>query len=128
MRKPKFWQTAKFKELEREWNERLARSGFRDAETTVNGRPLLKQRASNSYRGATLVERENKRRYYELLGVHAHAECFTDWVDCVVLHWRATGAKIKTISQILETLGERCHRETIRGIIRKYEMKWGIRR
>lgn len=128
MRK-KFWQTKRFKELQREWDLKLAEAGFKDAETSTKGNRVLRQKASNCYRQACQVIREAKQRYYDMLGEGYHKE--TAWVDEVegfVMEQRAHGVKIKRICEELKDMGERCHRETVRGIIRKYEVKWKIRK
>lgn len=91
----------------------------------------LKQRSSNCYRGAADVVIENKRRYYELLGLHFHDHQFDDGIEQLVMERRAAGIKIRDISEELERLNgrpKRAHRETIRLIIQKYERLWGIRK
>lgn len=128
MKNLKFWQTAKFKELERLWYERLESIGFKDAEKTINGNSVLKQRASNSYRAAHQIEREAKLAYYNLLAGYYQQATIQDPVERLVIERRSEGFKIKQISEELRRLEERCHRETIRNIIRKYEIKWGIKK
>jgi len=124
----KFWQTKAFKKLARVWEEILAKDQTTNAEKLVNGRLVLRQGATNCYRQANEVARENKLRYYELLGANFHREEFTDDVEAFVMEQRAHGIKIQRICLELKAMGERCHRETVRGIIRKYELKWGIKR
>lgn len=123
----KYWQTPKFKELQDEWYARLKKAGFEDAELTIGNRQCLKQFARNCYRQANDIERENKRRYFELLSSQFQKETFSDKVERLVLMRRTEGVKIKQISVELKAMNERCHRKTIRLIIRKYERKWGIR-
>ncbi len=122
--KPKFWQTRRFKLLQDEWYKRIEN----DAEKIINGEHVLKQRASNSYRSINRIARENKQRYYELLGSYFHKEAFQDGVEKLVMERKANGITIRLISEELKRIGERCHRETIRHIIQKYEKKWGIKR
>lgn len=124
----KFWQTKKFRELSEKWEALLAESGFVDAEKHSGGKSVLKQKATNCYRQASAVAREAKQRYFELLGAHFHKEEFTDDVEAFVMEQRSCGVKIKRICDELSAMDERCHRETIRGIIRKYEHKWGIKK
>lgn len=128
MKHPKFWQTERFKSLERQWYDDLEKAGFKDAEETVNGNSFLKQRASNGYRNAREVERETKFAYYSLLQSFCNEEAFQDRVERLVLERRSEGAKIKEICEELKKLGERCYRNTIAKIIRKYEIKWGIKK
>lgn len=124
----KYWQTKAFRDLQKIWNEKLREAGFEDAEALINGQLVLRQRATNSYRGISDVQRENKILYYELLAQNTYLEAFCDRVDRLVMERRSQGIKIKVISEELRQLGERCHRETIRHIIRKYEVKWKIRK
>lgn len=120
----KFWQTKRFKSLQNEWYKKLDN----DAEKIINGEHVLKQRASNSYRSISRIARENKQRYYELLGSYFHKEDFIDGVEKLVMERKSNGVSIKLISDELRLIGERCHRETIRHIIQKYEKKWDIKR
>ena len=128
MKKPKFWQTQTFKEIEDYWYGQLERFGFKDAEKTINGNSVLKQSASNSYRNAKQVERDAKLAYYSLLQGHCNQEAFQDDIEKLVIERRADGFKIKQICEELRSLNERSHRETVRKIIVKYELKWGIKK
>lgn len=122
----KFWQTEKFKHIERVWEEKLRQSGFEDIENNV-GR--LKQNAANSYRTSIVTVIENKLRYFELLGHHLHEESFMDEVHKLVMQRRSEGVTIKNIGiEIKQIWGKRSYRGTIRKIIQHYEMKWKIRK
>lgn len=123
----KFWQTKKFKEIEKEWYAKLSADKFPDAEQLINGKLVLRQKANNCYRQACQVARENKLRYFELLGACFHKEAFKDDVEAFVMEQRAHGVKIKRICEELKAMGERNHRDTVYLIIRKYEVKWGIK-
>lgn len=122
----KFWKTQRFKELRSEWEERLKNSGFVDIEDE-KGR--LKQNAGNSYRTTTHTIIESKQRYYELLNQGYHHEGqFRDAVEKIVMLLRARGLKIKDICHGLRSIKRRCHRDTVRRIIRHYEARWKIKR
>ena len=121
----KFWQTEKFKRIERIWEEKLRESGFIDVE---NGNGKLKQNAANSYRTNISQVIESKQRYFELLGHIAHEEQFRDEVERIVMQRRSEGATIKEISLELSAQGHRSHRQTIRKIIQHFERKWKIRK
>ena len=125
----KYWQTPKFKRLAEAWENILREIGFVDAEETVNGKRQLKQTAGAVYRHAKEpVQREQKQRYYELLGIYFWAQTFLDPVEQLIMERRFNGVMIKAISAELKAKGERCHRETVRHIIQKYERKWGMRK
>ena len=123
----KFWQTEKFKRIERVWEEKLRQSGFNDIE---NAGKKLKQNAGNSYRTVISTVIDGKQRYFELLSQHFHDEVFTDEIERFVMERRSQGAKIKEIVIDLKGMGvkRRTHRETIRLIIQSYENKWKIKK
>lgn len=122
MPKQKFWQTQRFKDLQKKWEERLKNSGFIDHER--NGK--LTQNAANSYRTQSLAVIENKQRYYELIGQRCHDEDFSDPVEKYVMSRRAEGIGTKQIGQELKDINQKNSIETIRKIIRFYEKKWGV--
>lgn len=121
----KFWQSNKFKRLEKKWDEILKGSGFKDIEWN---RTKLKQTANHNYWGMTQVQIENKQRYWELIRIRFHEENFEDNVERIVMARTARGSKQKEICQELATLGHRCHRNTVRKIQRRFEIKWGIKK
>lgn len=123
----KYWQTPKLKKLENLWYAKLKQEGFVDAEKTVGKDRVLVQNAPNAYRQASQVQRENKAEYYRLLTTHGNEERFRDKTEERVMLKRALGFNIKEICEELKTTGDRCHRQTVRFIIRFYEHKWGIR-
>ncbi len=124
---PKYWQKMSFKQLEQEWNEKLKESGFIDAEVRVGEERVLIQQASNSYRQAPRIVREAKEEYYTIVNQKMDECPPRDRVERIVMYYVALGAKIKEICNELKETGERCHRQTVSFIIRKYEAKWKIR-
>lgn len=120
----KFWQLQNFKELQNEWYRRLSELEFNDIE---DDKGKLKQNAGNSYRTTNHTIINAKLRYYELLGIWNHEKGFRDDVEKLVMERRANGVMIKDICLELESMGERCHRQTVRWIIQFYERKWKIR-
>ena len=64
----KFYQTDEFKAHQKEWDRRLAESGFEDAEVRQGERCTLKQFAAHAFRfgylGNQEDRREAKRIYY----------------------------------------------------------------
>ena len=123
-----FWKSKKFKALYREWNKNLELSGFIDAEIQVAEERTLKQRATNSYRQASPLERETRLNYYCHLGYLAHHTFFGNEIDKYVMIKHSEGATIKQIVEGLAAQGVSRGRLTIRYIIRRWEAHWGIRR
>lgn len=124
----KYWETNSFKALEKDWEEKLKQSGFKDAEETIKGEKLLIQQSSNVYRQAVPLIRESKMDYYQLIMVNLADNPPEDEVELLVMTRLSEGKKIGDISTELATLGERCHRQTIRFIKRKYEDQWNIKK
>lgn len=122
-----FWKTPDFKSLQRAWYARLEREGFRDAEEIVGGEYVLKQIAAHPYRGMGHLAIQTKEAYYRLLGLQVQTGDFASEVDRLILTMFADGRRIKHIVEALHNLGTPRARNTIRFIIRKYEMRWGLR-
>lgn len=127
----KFWRTPDFQELNKQWNEKLKKSGFDDAEEEVGGEKLLKQRASYAYRRreTTAVQRQNKLEYFMLIAQFIEREKgFEDESDKLIMQRTAEGLSIREISEELQRLKKpKFNRDTIRYIRRRYEHRWGIR-
>lgn len=120
----KFWQTQKFKEIQKEWEDKLKDSGFVDAENNNQ----LTQNSANSYRTKNQVKIETKLRYYELLGQgHNEEKDYRDWVESYIMERRAWGISQRQISRELKDFKQRCGKETIRKIVRHFERKWKIK-
>lgn len=122
-----FWRTAKFRVLNREWNKKLEEVKFKDAEIDLKGDRSLKQRASNAYRQATLLERESRLDYYLLLGNLTSSTQFDNKLEELVMVRHAEGATIKEIVEEITKRGMPRERRNIRHIIRRWQAKWGIR-
>lgn len=120
----KFWNTPQFKELQYEWYDKLQAFGHNDIE--LDGE--IKQNAPNSYRQACKIAREAKLEYHLLLTHYLNEKELDNDVDDLVMTWLSEGRKIKDICEELMRIGERCHRDTVRFIKRKYENRWGIRK
>lgn len=122
-----FWRKKSFKILSRQWNKRLIESGFSDAEIEIKSDRILKQRATNSYRQATQLERESRLEYYCFLGYLANNTEFPNELEKFVMLRHAEGATIREIVDELNCRGIIRHRQTIRYVIRRWQTKWGIR-
>ncbi len=122
-----FWKTPEFQELQQAWYQRLADSGFQDAEILVRGELLLRQSAEHPYRDADELIRESKDDYYYLVSQKVQETQFPNDVDRIILTRHAEGLKQVQICRELEMLGMRRYKKTIRFRIRIYEMQWGLR-
>jgi hypothetical protein len=71
-----------------------------------------------------------KEEYYRLISQYVSSETtvFRSEVDQYILTRHAEGAKHSAIVSELEARGISKHRHSIRFIIRRYEMAWGIKK
>ena len=119
-----FWRTKQFQALSKTWELNLKRCGFQDAEVSLKGDRALKQRATNSYRQASELERDTRLEYYRILGQLTNETKFKNELEKKIMVMHADG---HTIKEIVEGLHISRDRKTIRYIIRRWQMKWGIR-
>ena len=126
--KRKFWTTDAFKNLSKIWDHRLSQSGFTDIEKSIGSTRVLKQKANHCYCWtADPTTRFAKERYFQLISQYSQTEYFQDKVERLVLQRRSQGHSIKSICVELKQLNERHYRNTISNIIKKYEIRWGMR-
>lgn len=122
-----FWRTKGFKSLSIVWNKQLEQTGFKDAEIELKGDRALKQRSTNAYRQATQLERDTRLDYYMLLGQWVNQTQFPNDLERYVMSRCAEGATIQEIISGIQRDGLFIHRQTVRHIIRRWQMKWGIK-
>ena len=122
-----FWRTKKFKTLTIIWNKKLEDSGFTDAEIELKGDRALKQRATNSYRQASELERESRLEYYSFLGYLAHNTEFECEIEEFIMIRHSEGAEDKEIVEELKNMGSSKHRQTVSYIIKRWQVKWGVK-
>lgn len=122
-----YWKSREFKTLQDHWYKRLESEGFQDNEVRVGDFVVLKQRAARPYRDLGELSRETKECYYRILAQQVQEAEFRNDVDKLVLTWFADGMKIKKICEELERRGIGRCRVAVRFIIRRYEMRWGMR-
>lgn len=122
-----FWKSRQFKILYNSWNQKLKDSQFEDAEIDLKNDRQLKQRATNSYRQATELEREARLEYFLTIGNLANETRFPTALDEYVMLRHSEGASIKEIVAEIRDFSIRRDRKTIRYIIRRWQEIWGIR-
>lgn len=119
-----FWKKPEFKELQKQWYEKLEAEGFEDAERIVGDHLVLKQPAARPFDELT---RDSKEAYYVFVAQKVQETVFTSAVDQIILTGVASGKKIRHIVEDLQSQGMPRCRFTVRVKIRTYEMKWGLR-
>lgn len=122
-----FWRTKDFKVLAKAWDNKLEQTGFKDAEIELKTGRALKQRATNSYRQATELERTARLEYYCFLGYLVNNTIFPNALEKYVMTRHSEGASIQEIVNEINNGGISRHRRTIGFIIRRWQSKWGIR-
>jgi hypothetical protein len=118
-----------FRKLQREWYQKLADLGFKDVEQLRGNELVLKQLDSQRYQAVSEFERETKEEYFRCMSQIAQDDqtFYKSPVDKLILIKHCEGAKIKTIMHELSKIGEHRNRASIRFIIRRYEMAWGMK-
>ncbi len=118
-----------FKALQKHWYSVLRDDGFEDIEE-LKGRQLVISQSCSS-RFARLPEHIKQARieYFNqiLYFIYSENKTFRNEVHRYILMRYAEGARNKTIVQELKSRNTPLTRVAVRIIIRKYEMKWGIR-
>lgn len=138
-----FWRKKSFKKLSKHWDEILEQSGFKDIEVDLKEERVLKQNSFNCYKQSCELEVGSKIEYYSLLGNKTYNTdkisekdkelslfsyyMFPTEVEQVILCMHAEGALIEEIVQELKNKGQERNRKTIRHIIRRWQVKWGIK-
>ena len=122
-----FWRRKTFKVTLQIWNKKLEKSGFIDAEVELKGDRALKQRATNSYRQASELERDTRLEYYCFLGYLANNTIFPNELEKFIMLKHADGHTIREIVDMARLNGISVFRKTVMHIIRRWQMKWGIR-
>ncbi len=121
-----------FIRLQQEWYERLSDNGFKDIEEIKDGELVLQRSSAAGYRKweTSPLSRALKEEYYRWIAQEANDETtvYRNDVDQYILIRHCEGARIKHIVKELETKGTPRHRHSVRFIIRKYEIEWGIKK
>lgn len=118
-----------FKKLQLEWYEKLKAMGFKDAEESKDDGFVLAQSASYCFRNVDGLTKFLKEEYYRRMAQESldSQTVYKNAAHKHILIRHSEGAKIKTIVQELIELGLPRNRNSVRFIIRRYEMLWGFR-
>lgn len=118
-----------FKVLQKKWYKLLEQSGFKDVETFKGDELVLKLPAEpHLYRHLTQFECYMRQQYFLSMAHTANCELteYRNDVDKYILIRHSDGAEIKSIIDELLCMGTPRDRTTVRMIIRRYEMSWGL--
>lgn len=118
-----------FKKLQEHWYEKLYDEGFEDVEEFKNGELVLKKFATQRFYRLNKFHRETRLEYFIILSEVALSEdtIYKNPADKHILIRYAAGAQIKVIVSELKALQTPRARDSVRFIIRRYEMLWGLR-
>lgn len=119
-----------FRNLQNEWYQKLSKEGFRDIEKLKGDELVLSQFASHCFCGMDVLSRFLKEQYFRYISQIALDEdtFFRNDIDRHILIRHSEGAMIKVIVEELEDMGSPRHRHSVRFIIRRYQIKWGLRK
>ncbi len=120
---------AEFLELQQHWYQKLAEHGFKDIEKLRGEELVLEQTCMAHLRNGDELTNAARTQYFRSLGhaVNDESAEFRNDIDRFILERRAEGVPVKTIGAELEAMGHYRHRHSIRFIIRRYEVAWGIK-
>lgn len=114
-----------FVSILKEWNKKLADSGFRDIEEKKRGELQLKKTGSdNRFLRSSPVVREAKEHYYELISQHILETTFESDLEKQILHLYLEGHTQVEIKKKLNIDGHRCK---IYRPIYKWLRVWGMK-
>lgn len=121
----------KFKALQRQWYKILEDSGFEDIEKVVGDELVLKQNASHGFliTERNLLQQQAMTEYFRLMSQKVNDEytVFNCKEDAIILEMHCLGARVIDIINTLKSNGMYRNRNTIRYIIRRYEVNWNIK-
>ena len=116
-----------FARLQEKWYVKLKKSGFEDAEELIGSEWHLKTNSSSHCRFLSEEVREARQAYFSALGECVNTETFDCSKDEYIMRRLAEGIQNNQIAAELIAQGIKCHRQSLCYIIRKYEMRWGIK-
>lgn len=118
-----------FRSLQKEWYGKLKSSGFIDIEKFKGEELILSQPANYCIKTLDALTRYMRQEYFSSVS-QAVENGETPWrnaTDKYILTRYSEGARIKTIVLELQEMREPRHRHTVRYIIRRYEILWGLK-
>jgi hypothetical protein len=126
-----------FKELQKDWYQKLKDTGFEDIETLTSNGFRLKQEHRRFFRSRGDRDRdmwqtvfiEAKTNYYLRLThkVNDPETEFRSDLDRIIMTLHSEGFSKVQIVQFLEAFGYKRKRKAIIYLIRRYEHKWGLK-
>lgn len=122
----KFYETERFKHLQAKWYKKLLLESPKKSKKLFESRSTLLE--FSALHNNSPVTNDAKLKYCMLLSRRVRSEGFIKERDKIIMRARAEGIMIKDILVLLENKGIKCHRNTVRFIIRRYEVKWKIRK
>lgn len=117
-----------FKALQRHWYKLLEDSGFQDIEHFKNGHLVLKETIRDRLKHISFLKMKVQEEYYHLMTYKVLDEStkFKSETDKYILTRYIDGVHINQIIEELMAKGLSKNRDTIRFMIRRYELEWGI--
>lgn len=123
-----------FKLLQKEWYAKLKDAGFADIEIMIDGEMQILNRTYSLLRrgkdfNLTKEYTDEHFSYFNSIAEKATDQdiWFRSDIDRYIMQRHSEGAKIKDICLELKTFSKGKDRYSVRIIIRRYEMLWGIK-
>lgn len=119
------WSEPSFKALLKEWNAKLAASGFKDIETDLNGKTILyKSGTERRYQSATEIVRQSKVEYFRILAQKMNETVIEDPIEFEILTLHADGVRQ---CEIKLKLSKNLSRSTIYKKLYKWLKIWKLK-
>lgn len=116
--------------LQETWYKKLEDLGFKDIEKKKGDDWVLSEGSSRLYERLDPLSLKIREEYYEWLYrvVSSEQTIFRNDVDRFILCRHAEGIRIKQMVAELLSRGTPRNRNSVRFIIRRYELAWGLKR
>lgn len=119
-----------FKDLLKDWNQKLAETGFRDIEETRHGELTLKKSGTEGrFRSMDTQLVQARAKYYEIIGQRIVETQFDSDQEKRICALYFEGYNQAEIRRQLGEVGKKglLHRETIFKYLTKYLKRWGLK-
>lgn len=126
------FKTKEFKDLEKEWYDKLAKDGFKDLERQDRVGKKEERLKNGSVEiiqdRYTLEQFKIKEEYYRVAGQFLHNNKFKCSLDRLVWSLHSEGMSIRNIIKKLKKKGRTAYKDLIHGIIKRLadEMKTNV--
>jgi hypothetical protein len=118
-------KSKEFLELQAQWYEKLAQSGFEDCETLKKGEWYLKKTSAQLKYKVSHMQVEAKVEFYNVIQNKMNEQPIRDPIDLEILTLYSQGVSQKKIREMLSV---KLHRSTIYERLTRWLRRWKLKR